>query len=130
MYTELGKWLKTFRLTQGIRLYDMAARLGYTSAFLSAIENGKKNAPVNFGDKVTEEYHLSEEQQKELNEAIIASREQAYKPNAAIRLRIDNPCKGVDSLAYCFARKVNHLTSEQRTELLKILNQEETSVSN
>jgi len=121
MYTELGKWLKMFRLSEGIRLYDMAEKMGVSSAFLSAVETGKKMAPANFIDKMTEMYALSKEQQDELMAAIVNTREQITSGKTAIQFTINNPRQGVDNLAFSFARNANYLTEEQRKQLLEIL---------
>ncbi|MCM1294192.1 MAG: helix-turn-helix domain-containing protein [Muribaculaceae bacterium] len=121
MYTELGKWLKLFRLSEGIRLYDMADKMNVSSAFLSAIETGKKTVPTNFFDKMTELYTLSQEQKNELLAAIVSTREQLASEKNAIKFTINNPRKGVDNLAVSFARNANYLTEEQRKKLLEIL---------
>ena len=121
MYTELGKWLKVFRLSEGIRLYDMADKLKVSSAFLSAIETGKKTVPTNFFDKMVESYKLSQEQKNELMTAIVNTREQLATGKPAIKFTISNPRQGVDNLAVTFARNANYLNEEQRKQLLEIL---------
>ncbi len=47
MLTEFGKAIRKIRLDKGEILKDMAKRLGISSAFLSAVENGRKNVPEN-----------------------------------------------------------------------------------
>ena len=42
MITSLGTFLRKLRLAKGEILKDMAECLGVSSAFLSAVENGKK----------------------------------------------------------------------------------------
>lgn len=121
MYTELGKWLKIFKFSNGIRLYDMAEKMGVSSAFLSAIETGKKMAPTYFFDKMVELYHLSKEQQDELMAAIVSTREQLTSGKPAIQFTINNPRQGIDNLAFSFARNANYLNEDQRQQLLKIL---------
>lgn len=123
MYTELGKWLKIFRLSKGIRLYDMAEQMNVSSAFLSAVETGKKMAPTNFFDKMSKLYSLSNEQKNELMAAIVNTREQLAHGKAAIQFTINNPRQGIDNLAFSFARKANYLTEEQKIKLLEILNE-------
>ncbi|MCL2017284.1 MAG: helix-turn-helix domain-containing protein [Alphaproteobacteria bacterium] len=133
MYTELGKWLKIFRLSEGIRLYDMAKKIGVSSAFLSAIETGNKTTPVSFFDRLTSVYNLSSEQKSELMQKIVETREQQATGKPSIRFTIDHPKQGVDDLAFSFARKANYLTEQERKQLLKILNKAaegDSSVSN
>lgn len=121
MYTELGKWLKIFRLNHGIRLYDMAKKLEYSSAFLSAVETGKKKAPLNFFDIMKGKYELSQKESKELEQVIIKTSNEAIEQQESIHLKIDNLEKWTNELSFMFARKVNHLTKKQRDELRKIL---------
>ena len=45
MITSLGTFLRRLRLAKGEILKDMAESLGVSSAFLSAVENGKKKMP-------------------------------------------------------------------------------------
>ena len=42
MLTSLGTFLRKIRINKGEILRDMATNLGVSSAFLSAVENGKK----------------------------------------------------------------------------------------
>ena len=42
MLTSIGKFLRKLRMSNGEILRDMAEALEVTSAFLSAVENGKK----------------------------------------------------------------------------------------
>lgn len=121
MYTELGKWLKIFRLSESVRLYDMAEKMGISSAFLSAIETGNKAAPANFFDKVCDAYNLSPEQKNELMQVIVNTREQQAIKKESIHLVIDKPRQGIDNLAFSFARNANYLTEGQRAQLLDIL---------
>jgi len=48
MITEYGKFLRKLRIDQGQILKTMAEKLGVSSAFLSAVENGKKKIPKTF----------------------------------------------------------------------------------
>lgn len=45
MLTSVGRFLRTLRIDHGEILKDMADVLGVSSAFLSAVENGKKKMP-------------------------------------------------------------------------------------
>ena len=42
MLTSIGRFLRKLRIDHGEILKDMADALGVSSAFLSAVENGKK----------------------------------------------------------------------------------------
>ena len=56
MYTEFGKWLRTLRISIGIRLYDMSKALSVSSSFISAVETGKKSIPLDFVEKIIKNY--------------------------------------------------------------------------
>ena len=45
MLTSIGRFLRKLRIENGEILKDMAEALGVSSAFLSAVENGKKKMP-------------------------------------------------------------------------------------
>lgn len=54
--TQLGKELRKIRIGREEVLFDMAKRLGISSAMLSAIETGAKQAPEGFAKNLAEQY--------------------------------------------------------------------------
>ena len=56
MLTSLGQFLRKLRLERGEILKTMADKLGVTSAFLSAVENGKKRMPAAWYEKLASLY--------------------------------------------------------------------------
>ena len=77
MLTEFGKAIRKIRLDKGEILKDMAKRLGISSAFLSAVENGRKNVPEKWIDQIIEFYQLDEEGQKKLKQAYFETKDSA-----------------------------------------------------
>lgn len=73
--TSFGKELRKFRVDKNIVLTDMANMLGFTAAYISAIENGKRAIPVKFIDKIENHYFLSKESLKKLKIACIETQE-------------------------------------------------------
>ena len=59
MATKLGIFCRKLRIEEGELLYDMAQKLGVSSAFLSKVENGKKKPPVQWKQRIINEYKLS-----------------------------------------------------------------------
>lgn len=59
--TKLEKALRGYRITHGLVLKDMAEHLGYSSAFLSAVETGRKKIPSDFFQRLELVYGLTEE---------------------------------------------------------------------
>lgn len=66
---RLGMLLQCMRDERGESLTLMAARLGMTRAYLSAIELGKRRPPVGLADKVSSAYQLTRERRQELYQA-------------------------------------------------------------
>ena len=52
MLTEFGKFLRKIRIDRQELLRDMAGTLGVSVAYLSAVENGKRNVPVSWINKI------------------------------------------------------------------------------
>lgn len=53
MFTQFGKVLRKIRIDRGMLLKDMAEGFGVSSAFLSAVETGKKAIPSGFVDRAS-----------------------------------------------------------------------------
>ncbi|MFC4403339.1 helix-turn-helix domain-containing protein [Gracilibacillus xinjiangensis] len=66
MLTAFGKFCRKLRIDEGDLLKDMASKLGVTSSYLSAVENGKRNVPQDWIKKITEVYTLDYDQQIKL----------------------------------------------------------------
>ncbi len=54
--TPFGRFIRKYRIDHDILLKHMADKLGLSSAFLSAIENGAKSIPFDFEDKLIKIY--------------------------------------------------------------------------
>ena len=52
MLPSIGRFLRKLRIDNGEILKDMAEALGVSSAFLSAVENGKKKMPEGWIEKL------------------------------------------------------------------------------
>ncbi len=96
----------------------MAENLNVSSAFLSAVENGKKKMPNAWHDKLANLYNLSPEQQKDLQNAVIESGE-------TLELNIKDISPDNRELAICFARHFNTLDEETSKQIFTILKQKE-----
>lgn len=107
--TTLGKELKKIRLQRDQVLYDMAQKIGMSSAMLSSIETGKKPAPEGFVDRLAQYY-----------EEVANDKEHFYfladltKTQVKLKLDGDNKTK---QLMVTFARSVEELSDEQKEQL-------------
>ena len=69
MLTEFGKALRKIRIDRQQLLRDMADKLGVSSAYLSAVETGKRRIPQAWVSKIASIYSLSCEEQADLQSA-------------------------------------------------------------
>lgn len=118
MKTTLGAFLRKLRLQRGEKLKEMAENLNVSSAFLSAVENGKKKMPASWYEKLANLYNLSAKQQAELENAVIESGE-------TVELKIKDIPSGNRELAVCFARHFDSLDEEASKEIFAILKRKE-----
>lgn len=113
--SDLGKFLRKLRLERSEILFDMAQRMNCSSAFISAIELGKRPMPIDFQQKLIRIYDLTEEQQEEFQHAI----DQTAK-NITIEFKdLDDHSK---ELALVFARRLRTLEEKEAEKLLNLLN--------
>lgn len=63
MLTGIGKFLRKLRIDNEEILKDMADALGVSSAFLSAVENGKKKMPDSWIEKLKDIYSFPQNRQ-------------------------------------------------------------------
>jgi transcriptional regulator with XRE-family HTH domain len=101
-------------MSNGEILRDMAEALEVSSAFLSAVENGKKKMPEGWRKKLQTIYSLSAEQNQELQAAIIDT-------NNAVELNLQNATPGNRALAISFAREFDSLDDETSRKIFEIL---------
>ena len=75
-YTKFGEYMRILRIKNHEVMGDIAKLLGVTLPFLSAVENGRKNVPSEWVEKIVEHYSLNEKEVSELLEAIEQSKTQ------------------------------------------------------
>ena len=102
------------RMGQNQRLKDMAEILGVSSAFLSAVENGKKSMPDFWVKKVQTEYGLTDEQVDEMKNAALESQ-------STIALNMKNATSLNRELAVSFARQFDGMDEETSKMILQVL---------
>ena len=78
MTTSFSNVMKEIRDINNESLRTMAKRLGISAAFLSAIEVGKKTIPLDYAEKISKEYKLSQQ----MHDKIVDAKE---------RFEINNP---------------------------------------
>lgn len=77
-YTKFGEFVRILRVHNHQVMGNMAKILDTSVPFLSAVENGKKNVPLDWVEKIANAYALNDKQREELVNAIEESKTQ-YK---------------------------------------------------
>lgn len=112
--TKFGEYTRDLRIEKEENLKDMAGKLGVSSAFLSAVENGKKKVPKDWYDKISSIYHLTLEEKEKLKLAI-----DSVTKEVVLNLEKLTPQK--KEFALVFARSFEELTDEERKKIQGIL---------
>lgn len=116
--TPFGMFNRTIRLEQGVLLKDFAERVGVSSAYLSALEHGKKGTPnAALVSEIERQFDLTAQQRKDLHEAV---------RDSATTLTIPPKAKpSVFHTAHAFARKLPDLSDRQLRLIDDILKDKE-----
>ena len=114
MVNNFGRFCRKLRIDRDELLYDMAVKLGVSSAFLSKVENGKKKPPQEWRDILIQKYNLEQKQIKELDQYIFEA--QNYD---SIDISFMNDNERMMMLS--FARKFNNIN---KSKLRKFLEEE------
>lgn len=72
--TMFGRFTRKIRLEHDELLKDMAKHLGVSPAFLSAVERGQRNAPLDWVVVLQKAYNLNDDMTASLREALEESR--------------------------------------------------------
>ncbi len=114
MVTSFGKTLRKLRIDRGMVLKTMAEMLGVSSAYLSAIELGKRAIPDTLVNTVEAVFGLTGEDAQEL-------KKQAAISQPTIKVDMSDAEDQNKELMLVFARKFKDLSPEQLDKLNKML---------
>ncbi|MGT2811763.1 helix-turn-helix domain-containing protein [Streptococcus minor] len=115
MATEFGKYLRKLRIDEGEVLKRMAEKLGVSSAFLSAVENGKKKIPKDWDEKLSNLYQFTEEQRSQLKQA------QQLSQNL-IEIDLEPLNQLQKDAAFAFARSIERFDTQDLGRIAALLN--------
>ena len=73
-YTPFGEFVRILRIKHHQVMGDMAKILGTSTPFLSAVENGKKNVPAEWIERLADYYGLSPAERTQLETSAEESR--------------------------------------------------------
>jgi len=115
MLSGYGKILRKIRIDNGELLNDMAIKLKVSPALLSYIENGKREIPQGFTEKVITDYSLTADVAESLKAEEIQSRKTvkvALLPQASFQKR---------QTALLFARTFNNMDDDILAKIRDLL---------
>ncbi|GAA0407063.1 hypothetical protein GCM10009133_14600 [Cocleimonas flava] len=115
MITLFGKMLRKLRIDKDVVLGEMAQSIGFSSAYLSSVENGKKKITDDLIYKVTEYFSLSNEKIEELKQAALDS-------PVSVKIDLSNSVDDERALVGAFARKIGDLSEDDKSDFWEILN--------
>ncbi len=116
--TEIAKFLRKLRIDNDQSLGDMADKIDFSAAYLSAIENGKRIAPEEMKDNLFAKYSLSDEQKLEFARLVAESREKVEIGLKGIQQ--DILPEYVDT-AVMFAHDLSQMNRQQLAEVKEFL---------
>lgn len=114
MRTKLGDFLRGLRMKTNKSLRKMAADLGISPAFLSAVENGKKKMPDSWFALIPEIYNLTDNESDEFKDI-------AYESFETVELNLAKAKDANKKLAIRFARRFDEIDEKTCEELLEVL---------
>src|SRR5690606_13429981 len=117
MITKLGKVLRKARVDSEMTLGDMADAVGISPAFLSAIENGKKDIKEPLVEKLANLLKLSDEKLVEFQMIAMAS-------NSEVRVNLEKHGEKQIEAVTLLARHIADLSEDSLEDISKIINKE------
>ena len=113
-YTEFGEYFRILRIKHHEVLADVKEFLGVTSAFISAVECGKKKVPEDWIDKIVNHYSLNDNEKQQLIDSI-------EKSKNSINIDIASSTPEQKSFALQFQRSFKDLDEESMKDIQMIL---------
>ena len=114
-YTKYGEFMRILRIKFHEVMGDTAELLGVKLPFVSAVENGKRNVPEDWYEKIVKHYNLSLDEQKELREAINESKTQ-------MKINLVNTNNVKRQMALQFQRSFDDIDEETARKIIEMLN--------
>lgn len=113
-YTKFGEYVRVLRVKNHEVMGDLAKVLNTSLPFLSAVENGKKNVPKDWVQKLVEHYNLDDKERKDLEASIEESKTQ-------MKLNLVNSGIRQRHAALQFARSFDGMDDETALKIIQLL---------
>jgi transcriptional regulator with XRE-family HTH domain len=114
MLSIFGKTVRKLRIDKGVTLKAMAESLGKTSAYLSAVETGRKNPPNQLVQDIAHFFDLSHSETDNLIQAAHESRNEVNIPMMGFN-------DAQREVAAAFARQFSTLTEDELDQIRSLL---------
>lgn len=114
MATEFGSTVQRLRQLAGMTLFEVAQKMNISTAFLSAVENGRKRVPDDFVQKLGQAMPQAKAQADELESLASQARGQVI-------VQLPKATAQDADLATVLARKFNSLSDTQKKRIRAIL---------
>lgn len=111
MLTEFGKYLRKLRIDRQEILKDMADKLHVSSAYLSAVETGKRRIPHKWVENISELYSLNAQDSYELQQA-------ADNSTQNVTISLEGASAQRKDAVLSFARALDGLSDEELTKIM------------
>jgi len=113
-YTPFGEFFKILRIKHKEVLLDASKFLNVSSAYVSAVECGKRPMPEDWREKIIDHYRLSEKDIADLDQAIENS-----KSSVGVNLSGVSDTRRAVALQFC--RSFDEMEDDVASKILKIL---------
>lgn len=120
MTTDFGKICRKIRIDNNEVLKDMAQKLGVTTAYLSAVETGKRNVPEEWLDIIKREYKLSMEEYQELLDIV-------YSLKKTIKIEVEDIPEQDRELMLEFVKNFSLLTDRDKKDIMTVIQKRKSS---
>lgn len=114
MLNEFGKALRKIRIEHQELLKDMAEKLGVSSAYLSAVETGKRRIPREWVARIVDLYSLDPLQKELIQQA-------ADDSVPDITISLDGASSVKRDAVLSFARALDGLSDEELTRIMSTM---------
>lgn len=114
MLTAFGRFLRKLRIDHEQLLKDMAANLNVSSAYLSAVETGKRKIPASWVCTISKLYSLSKDEQANLQDAYELSTQE-------VRINLANASNYKREAVISFAKALDGLDDKTLKSIMETM---------
>lgn len=116
-YTKYGEFMRILRVRNREVMGDTAKLLGCKVPLVSSVESGKKNVPDSWVSLIVKHYNLSEDEKRELYDAIEESKTQ-------VKVNLVDASNPKRNAAVLFQRSFDKLDDKTAQAIVDLLNGE------